>query len=67
MQSSTERYNAALKGGTTGGRPRTHDHEAIQQMYKDGIPANVIADTLGCSKRTVQRAIDAIITEEDDI
>lgn len=65
MQSSTERYNAALKGGTTGGRPRTHNHEAIQQMYKDGIPANVIADTLGCSKRTVQRAIDAMSVEDE--
>jgi DNA-binding NarL/FixJ family response regulator len=65
MQSSTERYNAALKGGTTGGRPRTHDHEAIQQMYKDGVPANVIADTLGCSMRTVKRAIDAMSAEDE--
>ena len=66
MQSSSERYNAALKGGTTGGRPREHDHEAMRQMYKDGIPIQTIADTLGCSKRTVQRAIDTM-TDEDEI
>lgn len=67
MQSSSDRYNAAVKGGTQGGRPRAHDHEAIKQMHKDGIPAQVIADTIGCSKRTVQRVIDAINAEEDDI
>lgn len=65
MQSSTARYNAAVNGGTTGGRPRSHDPEAIRQMYKDGIPINIIADTLGCSKRTVQRAIDAMNTEDE--
>jgi DNA-binding NarL/FixJ family response regulator len=66
MQSSNERYNAAVKGGDQGGRPRTHDHDAIAQMHKDGIPAQIIADTLGCSKRTVQRVIDTI-TEEEEI
>lgn len=65
MQSSSERYNAALKGGTTGGRPREHDHEAMRQMYKDGIPIQTIADTLGCSKRTVQRAIDTMADEDE--
>ena len=60
MESSNARYNAALKGGTQGGRPRSYDQDAIQQMYKDGVPIQTIADTLGCSKRTVQRAIDAI-------
>lgn len=65
MQSSSERYNAAVKGGAQGGRPRSYDKETIQQMYKDGIPIQTIADTLGCSKRTVQRAIDAM--NEDEI
>lgn len=65
MQSSSDRYNAAVKGGTTGGRPRSHDHEAIQQMYKDGVPIQVIADTLGCSTRTVKRAIESMNTEDE--
>ena len=67
MQSSNARYNAAVKGGTTGGRPRSYDQETIQQMHKDGISAQIIADTLGCSKRTVQRAIDAMGTEDEEI
>lgn len=67
MQSSTARYNAAINGGTQGGRPRTHDHEAIQQMYKDGVPIQVIADTLGCSTRTVKRVVDAIVHEDEEI
>lgn len=66
MQSSNDRYNAAVKGGATGGRPRSHDHEAMKQMHKDGIPIQVIADTLGCSTRTVKRAIDTI-GDEDEI
>ena len=66
MQSSADRYNAAVKGGTTGGRPRTHDHDAIKQMHKDGVPIQIIADTLGCSTRTVKRAIDTM-SDEDEI
>lgn len=66
MQSSADRYNAAVKGGVVGGRPRTHDHDAIKQMHRDGIPVQIIADTLGCSKRTVQRVIDAM-SDEDEI
>ena len=65
MQSSSERYNAAVKGGATGGRPRAHDHEAIKQMYKDGVPVQVIADTLGCSTRTVKRAIDSMSGDDE--
>ena len=66
MQSSSERYNAAVKGGAQGGRPRTHDHEAIQQMHKDGVPVQIIADTLGCSTRTVKRALESM-SDEDEI
>lgn len=65
MQSSTARYNAAVKGGTQGGRPREHDPEAIKQMYKDGASIQIIADTLGCSTRTVKRAIDTMETEDE--
>lgn len=64
MQSSNARYNASLKGGTTGGRPQAYDRDAIQQMYRDGVDIKTIADTLGCSKRTVQRAIDAMAEDE---
>ena len=65
MQSSADRYNAAAKGGVTGGRPQKYDQDSIKQMYKDGVPVQIIADTLGCSTRTVKRAIEAINTEDE--
>ena len=65
MQSSSERYNAALKGGATGGRPREHDPDAMRQMYKDGVPIQVIADTMGCSTRTVKRAIETMNGDDE--
>lgn len=67
MQSSSARYNAAVNGGATGGRPRTHDHEAMKQMYRDGVSIQIIADTLGCSTRTVKRVIDSINEEDEEI
>ena len=65
MQSSTARYNAAVNGGTQGGRPRYYDQDAMRQMYKDGASVQVIADTLGCSTRTVKRAIESVSTEDE--
>ena len=67
MQSSTKRYNEAVNGGVQGGRPRSYDQDAIKQMYKDGVPISVIADTLGCSTRTVKRAIETMSAEDDEI
>ena len=65
MQSSTARYNAAVNGGAQGGRPREHDHEAMRQMYKDGASIQIIADTLGCSTRTVKRALESMSNEDE--
>lgn len=65
MNNAKARYAAAKKGGNNStGRPPTYDPDAIKQMYKDGASIQIIADTLGCSKRTVQRALDTI--DEDD-
>lgn len=68
MNNAKARYAAAKKGGTNGGggRPPEYDPEAIKQMFKDGASIQIIADTLGCSKRTVQRALDSM-NDEDDI
>jgi hypothetical protein len=66
IASAKKRHTASLINGQQGGRPRTHDHEAIKQMHKDGVLINVIADTLGCSTRTVKRAIESM-SDEDEI
>jgi DNA-binding NarL/FixJ family response regulator len=63
MQSSSDRYNAALKGGSRGGRPITHNPEIIKELRSRGMTHQQIAEELGCSVRTVQRAL----TEDDEI
>lgn len=64
MQSSSDRYNAALRGGSRGGRPTRHDPELIKELRSRGMTHQQIAEELGCSVRTVQRALD--IKETDD-
>lgn len=64
MQSSSDRYNAALRGGSRGGRPPMHNPEVIKELKARGMTNQQIADELGCSTRTVQRALD--IKEETD-
>lgn len=58
MQSSTARYNAALKGGGRGGRPVEYDPELIKVLRSRGMTYQQIADELGCGVRTVQRALN---------
>lgn len=65
MQSSTARYNAAVKGGGQGGRQREYDPELIKELRTRGMTYQQIADELGCSIRTVQRALDS--KEDDEI
>lgn len=64
MQSSTERYNAAIRGGSRGGRPTMHNPELIKELRARGMTYQQIANELGCSVRTVQRALDS--KEGDD-
>lgn len=64
MQSSTARYNAAVKGGGQGGRPREYNHELIKALKERGLTHQQIANELGCGVRTVQRALNS--KEEDE-
>ena len=65
MQSSNARYNAALKGGYSGGRPLSYDPDTIKELRDRGLTHQQIAEELGCSVRTVQRALNT--REEDEI
>ena len=67
MQSSTDRYNAALRGGSRGGRPPVHNPEVIKELRSRGMTHQQIADELGCSVRTVQRALDVKEETDDEI
>lgn len=59
MQSSTARYNAALRGGGRGGRPTEYDPGTIKELRSRGMTHQQIADELGCGIRTVQRALNS--------
>ena len=59
MQSSTARYNAALRGGSQGGRPREYDPEVIKELRAKGMTYQQISDELGCGVKTVQRALNS--------
>lgn len=58
MQSNTARYNAAVQGGSRGGRPIEHDPELIKELRARRMTYQQIADELGCGLRTVQRALN---------
>lgn len=64
MKSTKSRYAASLKNGTQGGRPTKYDKETIMNLYKQGLSAQDIAENLGCSVKTVRRALS---NEEDEI
>lgn len=64
MNNTKARYAASLNNGSQGGRPKKHDPEMIRQLRDSGLSQQEIADQLGCSKRTVQRALG---DDEDEI
>ena len=64
IDNTKARYVAAVKNGSMGGRPTKYNQETIRQLRDQGLSQQQIADQLGCSKRTVQRALG---DDEDEI
>lgn len=58
MQSSKARYASAVANGRSGGRPVKYDANHIRQLRDTGMTYEEIANNLGCSVRTVQRALE---------
>lgn len=65
MKSTKSRYAASVKNGGQGGRPKKYDDEIIIGLSKQGLSAQDIAENLGCSVKTVQRALAT--NSEDEI
>lgn len=67
IESAKSRRQASVSNGKQGGRPSRYDPNTIRQMHQDGMSPTEIADKLGCTKRTVQRALDTIVPDDDEI
>ena len=65
IDKSKRRYSACMANGRQGGRPTKYDPEAIRTLRARGLSHQQIAEQLGCSKKTVQRALNE--EDEDEI
>lgn len=63
INNTKARYAASVQNGNMGGRPTKYDPDAIRQLKEKGLSQQQIADKLGCSLKTVQRALG----DEDEI
>ena len=65
MKSTKSRYVASVKNGSQGGRPKKYDDGIIIDLHNQGLSPQDIAENLGCSVKTVQRALAT--NSEDEI
>lgn len=66
IDSAKKRREASVGNGKQGGRPKRYSTDEIQRLHSQGLSAQDIAENLGCSVKTVQRAL-ADATTEDEI
>ena len=59
VKKSKNRYNACGENGKQGGRPKQFNKEKIVSLHEQGLTDQEIADNLGCSVKTIQRALMA--------
>lgn len=63
--SAKRRRQSSIENGRQGGRPKKYDDDKILALFNNGLSPQDIADNLGCSIKTVQRALINIDTDED--
>ena len=63
IDKSKSRYRACVANGKKGGKPAQYNPEEIAAFHASGLSDQEIADKMGCSLRTVQRALVAIDDE----
>lgn len=64
INSAKKRREASIGNGKQGGRPKRYSDEAIIALHNQGLSPQDIAENLGCSVKTVQRAL-ATNTEDE--
>ena len=57
LDKSKKRHKACIENGNRGGRPRQYDDDEMRALYQQGMSADDIAKKMGCSVKTVQRAL----------
>lgn len=60
INSAKDRYARAVENGKKGGRPIEVDSEQITELKAEGLTNDQIANKLGCSTKTVQRALKKV-------
>ena len=63
--SAKKRRLASIENGKQGGRPKKYKTEDMLYLRDQGLSPQDIADNLGCSVKTVQRALAA--ADDDEI
>ena len=64
--SAKKRRESSIGNGTKGGRPKKYNLEDMLSLRDKGLSLQDIADNLGCSVKTVQRAL-ANADSDDEI
>ena len=63
--SAKKRREASITNGRQGGRPKKYDIDEIRALQSQGLTIQDIAESLGCSVKTVRRALaDAEVDDE---
>ena len=60
INSAKDRYAKAVENGKKGGRPTEVNSEQITELKAEGLTNTQIANELGCSTKTVQRALKEV-------
>ena len=63
--SAKKRREASMSNGKQGGRPKRYSDESIIALHNQGLSIQDIADNLGCSIKTVQRALAAADLDDE--
>lgn len=63
--SAKKRRLASIENGKQGGRPKKYKEEDIIDLFNQGLSLQNIADNLGCSVKTVQRALAAVDSDDE--
>ena len=64
LDKSKKRHKACIENGNRGGRPKQYNDDEMRALYQQGMSAEDIAAKMGCSVKTVQRALSG---SEDEI